>query len=151
VLLNPRNAGLRSHNGEIVRDNEGKEVKAVWPAIVDRDVFDGVAAVLTNPGRRVGATTGRKYLLSGLAVCGKCGKTLGSAMPSKRGQKARYHCKHCHGVARKIESVDKFVLDVVGERLSREDAADLIAKRDQPDLKALRAKATALHAKLQQF
>jgi DNA invertase Pin-like site-specific DNA recombinase len=142
VLLNKRNTGLRSHRGEIVMV-AGEEVKAVWPAIVDRDVFDGVVAVLTNPGRRIGATRGRKYLLSGLAVCGKCGHTLGSAVPHGR-ELPRYHCKHCRGVTRKIEWVDKFVLDVVAERLSRGDAADLIAKRDQPDLKALRAKANAL-------
>lgn len=142
VLVNPRNAGLRAHNGEIVTDTDGKPVKTMWPAIVDRDVFDGVEALLKDPDRRVG-THGRKYLLSGLAVCGKCGKTLGSAMPSKRGQQPRYHCKHCHGVARKIESVDKFVLDVVSERLSRKDAHDLLIKRT-PDLKALRTKANAL-------
>jgi site-specific DNA recombinase len=137
VLLNPRNAGLRAHKGVIVG-------KAVWPAIVDRDTFDGMVALLTSSGRRVGGARGRKYLLSGLAVCGKCGKTLGSAMPSKRGQEPRYHCKHCHGVARKIESVDNFVLDVVAERLSRNDAADLLVKRNAPDLAALRARATAL-------
>jgi DNA invertase Pin-like site-specific DNA recombinase len=137
VLLNPRNAGLRAHNGEIVGP-------AVWPAIVDRDTFDAVTAILTSPNRRVGGARGRKYLLSGLAVCGKCEKRLGSAMPSKRGQEPRYHCKHCHGVARKIASVDKFVLDVVAERLSREDALDLVTKRDVPDLAALRARATAL-------
>jgi len=135
VLLNPRNAGLRAYKGEIV-------AKAVWPAIVERDVFDGVTAVLTNPARRVG-TRGRKYLLSGLAVCGKCGHTLGSAMPQARGGQPRYHCKHCNGLTRKIEPVDKYVLDVMAERLSREDARDLVAKRG-PDLAALNAKANGL-------
>ncbi len=47
VLLNPRNAGLRAHNGEIIGE-------AVWPAVV---------ALLTNPARRVGGGSGRKYLL----------------------------------------------------------------------------------------
>lgn len=134
VLLNPRNAGLRAHRGEIVG-------QAVWPAIVDRDTFDGVTALLTSPSRNFGGG-GRKYLLSGLAVCGKCENTLGSEI--QKGQ-PRYKCKHCHGVARRIENVDKFVLDVVAERLSREDAADLLlSRRDAPDLPALRAKATAL-------
>jgi site-specific DNA recombinase len=41
-------------------------------------------------------------------------------------------------------STDKFVLDVVSERLSREDALDLITKRDVPDLAALRVRANAL-------
>ncbi len=137
VLLNARNAGLRSHKGEIVG-------AAVWPAIVDRDTYDGTVALLTNPDRRVGRTPGRKYLLSGLALCGKCGHTLGSAMPQARGRQPRYHCKHCNGLTRKIEPVDGYVLDVVAERLAREDAVDLIAKRDRADLAALRAKAAAL-------
>jgi site-specific DNA recombinase len=140
VLLNPRNAGLRAHNGEIIGP-------AVWAAIVDRDTYDGTVALLTNPSRRVGGAHGRKYLLSGLAVCGKCGNPLGSLMPSRQrnpSRQARYHCKTCYGVTRKIEPVDNFVLDVVAERLSREDAADLLVKRNAPDLKALRAKATAL-------
>jgi DNA invertase Pin-like site-specific DNA recombinase len=136
VLLNPRNAGLRAHRGEIV-------AQAAWPAIVDRDTYDGVVALLTDPGRRFGGAHARKYLLSGLAVCGKCGARLGSALPHKR-SKPRYQCKSCHGSSRKIEWVDEFVLDVVAERLSREDALELINKRDAPDLAALRAQSTAL-------
>ena len=89
---------------------------------MDRDTFDGVTALLTSPSRNYG-DGGRKYLLSGLAVCGKCGNTLGSEI--QRGQ-PRYKCKHCHGGGTQIENVDKFVLDVVAERLSREDAADLL-------------------------
>ena len=105
------------------------------------------AGQVDRSDRTTARTAGRKYLLSGLAVCGKCGNTLGSAMPSKRGQQPRYHCKHCHGVARKIDGVDNYVLDVVAERLSRDDAVDLLARDDRPDLSALRAKANALRAK----
>jgi DNA invertase Pin-like site-specific DNA recombinase/cytochrome c553 len=137
VLLNARNAGLRSHHGEIV-------AQGTWPAIVDRDTFDTVTALLRNPGRRIGATRGRKYLLSGLALCGKCGKTVGSRMPPKRGQQPRYHCKHCNGVARKVDWVDDWVMRVVADRLSRPDAADLFAKRNRPDLAKLRATAGQL-------
>ncbi len=146
VLLNPRNAAFISLGGEIVRDDKGNEVKAEWPAIVDRNIFDSVRAALTDPDRTVSRSPGRKYLMSGLAVCGKCGHTLGSAMPSKRGQQPRYHCKHCHGVARKIEWVDDYVMRLVAERLSRDDAADLLQQRDRLDLPALRTKANALRA-----
>ena len=146
VLLNPRNTGYVSLAGEFIRDDKGKEIKAKWPAIIDRDIYDTVRAILTDPERTITRTTGRKYLMSGLAICGKCGKTLGSAMPSKRGQQPRYHCKHCRGVARKIETVDDYVLRIVAERLSRKDAADLLERKDRPDLPALRAKANALRA-----
>lgn len=142
VLLNAKNAGLVTYAGEVVGQGN-------WAAIVDRDVYENVAAMLADPQRRIGGRRGRKYLLSGLAICGKCGKTLGSAMPSKRGQMARYHCKHCHGVARKIESVDKYVLDVVAERLSQPDAIDLLTKRDTLNTAALRDRANALRARQQ--
>lgn len=144
VLLNPRNTGFVSLRGEFVRDDKGNEVKADWPAIVTRELFDSVRALLTDKQRTVARTAGRKYLLSGLARCGKCGQTLGSAMPYKN--EPQYHCKHCHGCARKIESVDDYVMRIVAERLSREDAADLLVPQDRPDVPALRTKANALRA-----
>lgn len=152
VLLNWRNAGISSRWGEMVTDPEtGEPVKAVWPPVVSLDTFEAVRSKLTDPDRRRGATRGRRYLMSGLAVCGKCGKTVGSAMPSKRGQQARYHCKHCHGVARKIESVDDYVLDVVAERLSRKDAAEIFYKKDRTEVPKLRKKADALRQKQIQY
>src|SRR5262249_50065053 len=146
VLLNPRNAGVISLGGEVLTDENGEPIKAKWPAIVDRDVFDAVRALLTDPARTIARRPGRKYLMSGLAVCGKCGETLGSSLPSKRGQQPRYHCKRCHGVARKIETVDDYVLRIVAERLSRDDAAEVLEQKNQADLPALRAKANALRA-----
>ena len=140
VLLNAKNCGLRSHNGVIVAEG-------TWPPIVDRDLFDGVKAVLTDKNRTVGRMRGRKYLLSGLAVCGKCGHTLSSAMPSGRGGQPRYHCKNCLGVARKVEWVDEWVLSIVAERLSRPDARDLLHQRGQPALTALRDAANAARAR----
>jgi DNA invertase Pin-like site-specific DNA recombinase len=142
VLLNPRNAGLASYRREVLED-----VKASWPAIVDREVFDAVRVILTDPDRTQPRSAGRKYLLTGLAVCGHCGHTLGSGSPARAGGPVRYVCKKCHHVARKIVWVDEYVLSAVAERLSRPDAIDLLTKKDTPDLPALRAKATALRAK----
>jgi DNA invertase Pin-like site-specific DNA recombinase len=143
VLMNPRNAGLRAHRGVVVAE-------ATWPAIVDRDTFDGVVAKLSDPVRRQGAGSGRKYLLSGLARCGKCGHTVSSAIRQGRPD-PRYHCKHCLGVTRKIEWVDDFVLSVVAERLSRSDAAELLTAPDRPDMAALRTRAAALREKQSQL
>ena len=143
VLLNPRNAGLRARNGVIVTDAAGNR-QAAWPALVDRDTFDAVTALLSNPTRRIVKTPGRKYLMSGIALCGKCSQPLGSTTPSKQ-RGPRYHCKHCFGVTRKIEDVDNYVLSVIAERLSRPDAARLTEHHDSPDLAGLRERANALH------
>ncbi|OBA63188.1 hypothetical protein A5647_04970 [Mycobacterium sp. 1100029.7] len=149
VLLNPKNAGLISLHGEIVTDDNGQPIKADWPAIVKPEIFESVRALLTNPDRTVSrSTTGRKYLLSGLAVCGKCGAKVTSSMPpAHRNQGPRYQCKKCYGVAKRMDAVDDYVLNVVAERLSRDDAVDLLTRKDRPDLPELHARANALRAK----
>ena len=45
VLISPRIAGLREHNGEVVG-------KAVWPAIIDEATHDRLVGLLKNPSRR---------------------------------------------------------------------------------------------------
>ena len=140
LLLNPRNAGLRTYRGEIVGE-------ASWPAIVDRDVFDGVRAILTEPERRIGSG-GRKHLLSGIALCGKCSHTMGSAKTTKTaGARLIYACKSCHRVTRDMASVDEFIEGIVVERLSRPDAADLLIVEKRDDINELRDRAAALRAR----
>lgn len=82
ILVSPRVAGLRSHNGEIVGD-------AVWPAIITADKHRQLVALFarkTPNGRR----TPRRYLLSGMLRCGNCGNKLFS---SARRDTRRYVCK----------------------------------------------------------
>ncbi len=144
VLLNPRNAGLRAHNGEIVAEGN-------WPAIVDRDTFDTVAAKLKDTQRRSGVTNGRKHLMSGIALCSKCGHTLGSAV-GRPGTPPRYHCKKCLGTTRRADWVDEYVCDVAAERLSRPDARQVLLERtDAPNLAELRAEADTLRTRQEQM
>jgi hypothetical protein len=37
-LCSRRNAGLRSHNGEIVLGEDGQPVKGTWPPLVDAEL-----------------------------------------------------------------------------------------------------------------
>lgn len=72
LMLRPRLAGLLSRHGEIVG-------AAAWPAILDRQTWEMVCAVLTNKaGQFTYATNTRRYLLTGIAVCGTegCGQPL---------------------------------------------------------------------------
>lgn len=79
LLLRPRNAGLLLSKGVIVGDG--------LPAIVSRDDFDAVIALLTNrsrdtsPGPKV-----TKHLMTGLAFCGVCGAPMRSASSRSRGR-----------------------------------------------------------------
>jgi site-specific DNA recombinase len=88
ILISPRVAGLRSYKGEVVAEG-------AWPAILDREVWEQVCAVLTDPGRgtnRPGRP--RRWLLAGgLARCGfeDCGAAL-LVKPAGAGQSPRYVC-----------------------------------------------------------
>lgn len=67
VVTKPRVAGLRSHRDVVVGD-------AVWPAILDRDVWEDVCARLAGRVRNVDLTLQR--WLTGVLICSKCGRPL---------------------------------------------------------------------------
>lgn len=106
ILLAPRIAGLRTHNGDIVGP-------AVWPAIVDRATFDRVTKVLTSPSRRSPGSRGQK-LLTGILTCGRDG--CGQALNHKWDQKGpRYYCRHCLGTLIAADHTEDAVRDAVIE------------------------------------
>ena len=89
LLINPRNAARRFYDGADVGP-------ADWPAIVDVDTWRSVVAILENPDRRSGPTRGRKFVLSGIAVCGACGEPLKSGIASAtKAKHPVYVCKGC--------------------------------------------------------
>ena len=57
VLLSPRFAGLATHQGAIVGE-------AVWPGVVDRETWETVRAVLTDPARRTTPGNAPRHLLT---------------------------------------------------------------------------------------
>ena len=143
LLMSWRNAGLAVYQGEPVGDGD-------WPAIVDRDMLDGARAILTQTGRRIGGTSsGRKHLLSGIALCGKCSHTMGSAKAVDKRTDGRpvYVCKNCFGATRDMASVDELIEGIVVERLARPDARDLLIAEKRDDINELRDKAAALRAR----
>jgi DNA invertase Pin-like site-specific DNA recombinase len=140
VLVNPRYAGLRSYRGEILKDVDGQ---AQWPALVDVHTWEAVHNLITQPGRRKNLTPGRKYLLTGIAVCGVCDAPLASG---SKGTYTTYVCKSkgCFAVTRHQGPVDELVVDLVLAYLSRPDAADLLVDQGREDLDALRRRERVL-------
>jgi len=147
VLIRPRNAALIEHHGEIVGP-------ALWEPVLDEDVWRAVRSLVSSPGRWHGRSAARKYLGSGLYLCGLCGLPV-RITGHRRGNQQRpgYRCSgravHVHRVA---DKVDQLVTDAVIERLSRPDAIGLLRPRTPlVDVTALHTEASALRARMDEL
>ena len=127
VLLNPRYAGVRMYNGT------QQETAGQWEQILDPDTSQRLTEVLTDPGRRTAPDDlNSKYLLSGIAVCGKCGaKMFAAPVPAKGGGKRMvYRCFGGYCMQRSMTDIDDLVTALVVGRLSQPDAAKLFTTGD---------------------
>ncbi|HEY8914060.1 recombinase family protein [Lacisediminihabitans sp.] len=128
VLTNPRIAGLRAHNGTIVG-------AAQWPGIISPAEHQQLIAMFarkTATGRRVP----RRYLLSGLLRCGKCG---GKLFSSVRVDTRRYVCMSgpdhggCGSMTIVAGPVEEWVTQAVLYRLNSTAMVDVLAGRAATD------------------
>jgi DNA invertase Pin-like site-specific DNA recombinase len=134
ILRNPRYAGLAVYRGELTGQ------RGNWPAIVSEDAWRAVQARLSDPRRTTNKQgTDRKYIGSGIYLCGLCGKPVNSWSA------ARYRCRQCR-VGRSMGPVDEFVLMHVRARLA--DPGILAAMVEHRDTAELDERAAALRARL---
>lgn len=128
VLLSPRIAGLRSHNGEVVGP-------AVWDPIISPETRQQLLnhfAAMKRSGRRAP----RRYLLSGLLRCGKCGNRLFS---SARGTERRYVCmsgpdhRGCGGITVTAPPVERWIAEAVLYRLDTPQMQDALTGKRAAD------------------
>ena len=83
VLVSPRIAGLREHNGEVVGE-------AAWPAIIDRATHDRLVGLLDDPSRRrENFGRPRVHPLVGLVYCASCGGKMTTAIALEAGSRLR--------------------------------------------------------------
>lgn len=111
-LTNPRMWGMRVHQGQIIGP-------AQWEPIITPEQGERLRRLLLDPARRTNRSA-RRYLLSGLLVCGKCGNRMHSA---PRYDKRRYGCRTgpdsggCGGVYIYAEMLEQFITEAVLLRL----------------------------------
>lgn len=149
VLVRARNAGIIEYEGEQI-------AQAKWPAIVPVDVWRAVRVLLSDPARRHPRSADRRWLGSGLFLCGVCGdgttmrsaSTTGGANGPRR---AAYRCKAGAHLARVAEPVDEFVTSVVLGRLSQPDARLLLSSDPGVDTAAVVSEAAALRVRLDEL
>lgn len=129
VLIRWRNAGRLSHVTDAERaiaKIQSREPQAAdagpaaYPAIVSVETLTAVRAVLLDEGRKRASGTGLQggprvqTLLSGIAVCGKCGSTLaGRSAGTKPGERIAVYC--CTG-ERCYMTMPRDVLDDLAAR-----------------------------------
>ena len=127
LLKSPRIAGLREYQGQVIG-------KAVWPAIITEEEHTQIVAILTDPARRTNRTA-RRYLLSGLCRCSKCGAKMVTGQ--SRGRR-RYMCRSgadfggCGGIMISA-TVEDLVADAVLYRLDTPALAAAIDGRNRAD------------------
>ncbi|MFE2041638.1 recombinase family protein [Streptomyces sp. NPDC059477] len=120
ILLRPRNAGIAVYRGEEV--GRGK-----WDQLVPEPKFRAVVVILKDPARVTTPGPEPKWLGSLLYRCGRgeCSEFVyvtqsgGRRFPS-------YRCQTGHGGGRRAEILDQYVEDTLVERLSRDDAHEML-------------------------
>ncbi|TFC30235.1 recombinase family protein [Cryobacterium sp. TMT2-18-3] len=128
ILRSGRIAGLRDHHGEAAGP-------AAWPALVSEAKHHQILAMFAtrmNSGRRAP----RRYLLSGLLRCGKCGSPLYSAA---REDRRRYVClsgpdhRGCGRLTVVAQPVEELISTAVLMRLDTPVMGDTLSGRAAAD------------------
>jgi site-specific DNA recombinase len=101
ALAKPATAGLAVKGGSLI--------KAPWPHILEREKWDQVRALLSDPARRTNEGRGNepKHLASLIAECGVCGKPLriGGAGVGRGSAYVGTECGHIRRDAAKVDHV----------------------------------------------
>ncbi|MFD7790994.1 recombinase family protein [Streptomyces sp. NPDC059759] len=119
MLMRPRNAGIAVYRGEEVGPGQ-------WAPLVPVEKFRAVVAILTDPARTTNRGAQPKWVGSLIYVCGRdCGEGMIVTQSGGR-QYPSYRCPSGHGGGRRAEIVDQYVEDTIVERLSRDDAHELL-------------------------
>ena len=138
MMARPRNGGHVEHDGRIVGTIPGEPV-------LDADTYDALQAQIT--ARRRGRRPTGRYVLTGIARCGKCKRTMNGATNTRTGSRI-YRCPpQLGGCGRSVDAVS--VEDMTGEYMIRvlSDPANIAAMTERE--RALTDALAAQHAKVE--
>jgi len=143
ILRSPRNAGIAVYRAAEV--GRGK-----WEPLVLEETYRAVVELLADPGRKT--ARGVTSMLGGLALC-QCGNYVtgsrnGNGDPTYRCNQGSRGDRPGPHVAIPRSPVDKAIGALAVARLSKPDAADLLAPQAKIDVIALRDEAQAIRARL---
>lgn len=143
VMMRARNAGLREHRGEIVGP-------AAWDAIVPEETWRAMVSVLTDESRYQRLPGPRRWLGSGMYRCGVCDERMWTSSGGRDRRSTGYTCSG--HVYRQAETLDEYVAALVVERLSREDATEVLSPPTPGvDVAGLRSESVVLRRRLDEL
>jgi site-specific DNA recombinase len=150
VLYNPRLAGFVARKGDGTRNDWVVVGPGTWPAILPEDTWRAVVSTLRSPERKTTDTNQRRYLMSGLAVCGVCGQKMVSGGTTSKVR--TYRCTSARHVIRAAQIIDDYVTAIILDHLSSPDTARLMATATPGvDVKAVRAELLVKRTRLAQL
>lgn len=141
ILMNPRYAGLKVHQGRVVGAGD-------WEALIDEPAHRGMVAFLSDESRRSRVSWERRFIGAGVYVRGECGAPMRTTYPN--GGKRVYACPSNH-VARMAEPVDEYVEMIVLGLLTGSDIHRRIGTVNSVDIDALYARRVALSVRLEEL
>lgn len=138
MLLNSRNAAIRTYRGEEIGPGE-------WQAIVPEETWRAAVSLLADPSRRTNKGTARRWLGGGLYLCGRCGSDVKIAY--RENSTRVYACRASKHLSRVADPVDNLVTTIMLRTLSEPDLDALLAA-DTPDTAPLREETSTLRARI---
>jgi site-specific DNA recombinase len=137
MLLSPRLAGIRQHNGQ--------QYTAAWTPIVDPAKWQELRELLTNPTRTVNrGSNNQRYPLTGTLYCGRCGAKMAGRNRKYRwkgklvSEYRTYACMSvmggCNGMSWIANDIEDLIFKALFQAVESEDFADAAAslKTDDP-------------------
>jgi len=144
TVIRPTLAGIQVYRGQKIGMGD-------WEPIFTLEEHEALVSLFD--ARKTGPRTGKTTysLLSGLAVCGKCGGRIYGGKARNGSEKelvGTYRCEVPH-LSRKREPIDAVVIQYVIARLQRPDAADLVRDDARMErLEQLRSDAAVIRTRL---
>lgn len=158
MSVRPTYAGLRVHRGQVLDDVEGN-----WPPLISAADHYRLRSIHEAPSRdklrhMAGERRASKYLLTGIARCGREGcpgrmrvSGVGPAAAARNKRRPTYECRRCLRVSRRIEPVDAMVERLVVARLSQPDVIPALAGPDDGQVADAAADVARLRSKLDEL
>lgn len=139
VLLNARNAGIIEYDGTEVG-------KGSWEPIVSDDTYRATVRLLNSDSRKRGGGGPRRFLLTGVALCGSCGEVV--RIRSRKGYRV-YGCDNAC-LTHRAQWLEEYISSIAVARLEMPDASTLLGA-DDSTAEAVRAELVETRARLDEL